>query len=813
MAIGLLWAAITLRLFTWWLRARFWDTDSTLAVVLAWAPAVVVFGLAVASFFKPISKKALGTLFLVGGALLVALAVWLLVNQGLGAFGEAVGALVMALIALGAGLVQLHPPEGPTIQDRFVQTLVGSLPVARVGSFAVAAVCAGASVWLFLGLGWQVIYPEATGLFLIAVIFAGAGVWLAAAGPEEATPTRLRILVLMVGGLTGLVITLATVLRIMVWWTPVFAAGIRVWQGEAAWQVWACVYAALAGLAIMFGSLLLARADVRTNPVLRRVLYGYNTILGGLLLLAILVVLNIVVYVSYPYTFDWTQTRGIHTLSPSTRNLLEGLKEPAQIYVLMASAGPLTSEVHQLLDNASAYSDKLHVQYVSPDQDRRTYEQLVTKFPELLREEAVAHGVDEETSRGVLVVYGPESAKKPPHAFIPSRDLVDFKGGAMPGERKATRAFKGEDAIMTQLRFLANNQAKPKVYFTQGSGELNITDALTAESPTGQVMISPTGAGLLVDRLKKDNYEVRGLVWAAPSKKSGPGDLMAYAKKDPAAPDVIPEDAKLVVIAGPRTTLPKSAIDALDRYLQGNGKLMVFSNGTVEQVGDGVVYKPNGLETLLKKYNVEMNPDYILSLPLVQGMSFADVVVSVPPRSNNPIAANFRDYLFRMKYARTVRPGTGPGTFSAQTLLEAPKETAQQQGIWSETNWNNLFNLNRYISALYDSGQLKDKLSAEPLSVAVAVSDREQKPRMVIFGDSRFASNVVSLNAPYYDFIISSMEWLAERPANIGIKPKESSSFILGSNVSYRRMILLPVALMVLAVVGVGTGIWVVRRR
>jgi hypothetical protein len=57
------------------------------------------------------------------------------------------------------------------------------------------------------------------------------------------------------------------------------------------------------------------------------------------------------------------------------------------------------------------------------------------------------------------------------------------------------------------------------------------------------------------------------------------------------------------------------------------------------------------------------------------------------------------------------------------------------------------------------------------------------------------------------------MEWLAERPANIGIKPKESSSFVLGSNVNYRGMILLPVALMILAIVGVGSGIWVVRRR
>jgi ABC-type uncharacterized transport system len=814
MAGGLLWAALVLGLLTWWLAAKFGNTDSSITAILAGILAVLALGLSVATWLRPVSKKLLGAAFLLGGAVLVLLGVWLLVQEGLTAFGEFASAIVMGLIAFGTGLAQLHPPEGPTIQDRFVRTLVGSLPVARVGSLVLAAIFAGVGVWLVLAQGWLVIYPEATGLFLLGLIFVGAGIWLAVATPPDATPTRLRILVLLVGGLTGLVITLATVLRVLLWWTPVFAAGIRTWQGTAGWQVWACVYAGLAGLAIMFGSLLLARADVRTNVVLRRLLYGYNAILTGLLLLAILVVINVVVYVSYPYTFDWTQTRGIHTLSPSSKNLLEGLKEPAKVYVIMSPNSSLYSETRQLLENARAYTNKLEVQYISPDRDRRVYEDLAMKYPDLIREGSISRAEEDNGSRGILVVYGPESEKKPPHAFIAQRDLFEFKGPTMPGDRKSTLAYKGEDAIMTQLRFLENNQTKPKVYFTQGNGELDITDAGVALTTSGLIP-SPTGAGRLVDRLKKDNYDVRGLLWSALPKNSKPGDLMSYAKKDATAPDVVPEDAKIVVIAGPRSRFSKTALDALEHYLQGNGKLIVLSRSLLQRPSDGVVYKTTGLEDVLKKFNVELEPNCIVSLQPQGGRVdlVPLVLVNPPQKSKNKIAANFEGYVFEMIQARTVRGGTGPGNFTSETILEAPKESADQIGCWAETDFNRLLNLPAYLRTLVTSGQIQKKLSDEPLPVALAVSDREQKPRMVVFGDYTFASNTVANNAPYYDFVISSMEWLAERPANIGIKPKESSSFVLGSNVNFRGMILLPVGLMILAIVGVGSGIWVVRRR
>ena len=82
---------------------------------------------------------------------------------------------------------------------------------------------------------------------------------------------------------------------------------------------------------------MLAKADVRTNVTLRRVMYGYDAIVQLFLLLGMLFVLNIVVNALYPFNFDWTKNRGAYALSDRTKNLVSGLKQETNIVVLIPS--------------------------------------------------------------------------------------------------------------------------------------------------------------------------------------------------------------------------------------------------------------------------------------------------------------------------------------------------------------------------------------------------------------------------------------------------------------------------------------------
>src|SRR5205823_235948 len=66
------------------------------------------------------------------------------------------------------------------------------------------------------------------------------------------------------------------------------------------WKMLVALVVLLAGLAVMFVGLQAARSEERSNPALRRLVFGYNSALGGLLLLILLAVVN--AYVSARYT-------------------------------------------------------------------------------------------------------------------------------------------------------------------------------------------------------------------------------------------------------------------------------------------------------------------------------------------------------------------------------------------------------------------------------------------------------------------------------------------------------------------------------
>ena len=87
--------------------------------------------------------------------------------------------------------------------------------------------------------------------------------------------------------------------------------------------------------------------------------------------------------------------------------------------------------------------------------------------------------------------------------------------------------------------FVATGEEQKTIYFLTGHGERDVASATSA------------GYGAVALGLQEDNYEVRRL------------DL------DQTEDQVVPDDAALVVIAGPTSELPESHQEALDLYLEG----------------------------------------------------------------------------------------------------------------------------------------------------------------------------------------------------------------------------------------------------
>jgi hypothetical protein len=91
-----------------------------------------------------------------------------------------------------------------------------------------------------------------------------------------------------------------------------------------------------------------------------------------------------------------------------------------------------------------------------------------------------------------------------------------------------------------------------------------------------------------------------------------------------------------------------------------------------------------------------------------------------------------------------------------------------------------------------------------------------EKPRMIVVGDASWVSNLFmseQLEAKNFDVFNSMLSWLRERPNNIGVDAKKRETFAFSPDVDISRMFWMPCILMVVGVIGLGAGVWVVRRR
>ena len=94
-----------------------------------------------------------------------------------------------------------------------------------------------------------------------------------------------------------------------------------------------------------------------------------------------------------------------------------------------------------------------------------------------------------------------------------------------------------------------------------------------------------------------------------------------------------------------------------------------------------------------------------------------------------------------------------------------------------------------FMKDLNNQGVLPERISAEPVPVAVAVSEKlldpgsgkeNLKPRMIVFGDTECISNAdIIRNQVSFGWVASGLEWMAEKKGLIGPRPKETSSYAI----------------------------------
>ena len=140
------------------------------------------------------------------------------------------------------------------------------------------------------------------------------------------------------------------------------------------------VGAALLGAAI-FMSLDTLRERMRSGGSRRAGQYGTSAVLGTVLGIVILGFLGFL-STRYQHRFDVSEA-GVHTLSPQTIGLLDGLEQDVSIKAFFREME--TSDISMLLERYAFASDRVEVEYLDPNEEPVLVEELGLTSDELSR--------------------------------------------------------------------------------------------------------------------------------------------------------------------------------------------------------------------------------------------------------------------------------------------------------------------------------------------------------------------------------------------------------------------------------------------
>ena len=357
------------------------------------------------------------------------------------------------------------------------------------------------------------------------------------------------------------------------------------------------------------------------------------------------------------------------------------------------------------------------------------------------------------------VVFASGDRKK----YVTSDQLADYDySGVQMGQAPKLKGFKGEEQFTSAILGVVSTKV-PKVYFVTGHGE---------HDPDG---FDRDGLSDLKQMLTRDNLDIQKT-----SLLSGS----------------VPADCDVLVIAGPKTPFTDAEKAALKAYLDKDGRALIMLDPVL-----AAQERPSGLEDLLKSYGVEVQDDLVIDP--ARRLPFFDLsAVYVTDFRSHPVVNGLQGVAVLLPVARSVTTVSAPGATSAILL------TTSGQG-WGETN----------LEQLVKTGQAqKDaKDIPGPVSLGVAAQSEGGKDkgwRLVVFGNSAFATNAQIANAGNANLGVNAVNWLARQEEALGIAPRAPEQVQLFLSATQMRTVFLLslVGLPGLAIV-LGVAVWWRRRR
>ena len=468
-----------------------------------------------------------------------------------------------------------------------------------------------------------------------------------------------------------------------------------------------------------------------------------NLVLQAGLFLALFAGLNYLA-LNHSWRFDLTQSRR-HSLSAETRSYLEQLDRDVRIIVTISNDGT-EEEVAQAYRDISgllreyAYltrnnpKGKIEVRYLDVYQNRKDTEAL---------------GLD--TPNQVVLISDD-------HRRVLT--LGDF----YQTRARRRQGFRGESTLTAALLDVSSPQKK-KIYFLAGHGEMRPDDVDRRRGLSG-----------IRDELRARHYEIASL------------DLNLSHK--------IPEDAALIIVAGPQGRLQPFEEELFRNYLTTRaGRLMLLLDPGY----------PHGLENLLFDWGIIVQDDVIFDPHPESITETNDMRLWRFAQDASHITDNLMNngMFLTVGPARTVSDDLGR---SLDDGLRVKKLIATSSLAWGEKSYRIRNKLPEYTPGQDLKGELGVMVISERLKPA-HLDLSVPGGRLAVFGTADLVTNDRIITVGNLNLFIATVNWAVDRDTqlNIPVRPIERFQLALSADEFVRlRLGLLLVVPGIVALLGLG---------
>lgn len=463
---------------------------------------------------------------------------------------------------------------------------------------------------------------------------------------------------------------------------------------------------------------------------IKRFQIGLNVVIQTLVVAAIIVMLN---YMSFRHFKRWDFSRDKkYELSSQTTNLLKSLKKQVKAVVFFSSVSEITPDVNALLREYEFAADKkFKTEVVDPFRNFTRAQELQTKYK---------FGANEN-----IVILDYDGRSK----FVNAADMADYETpdqiSMMMGQTQPRlKAFKGEQAITSAMIELV--EGKPnKVYYLGGHGEPDLN-----------------GPDLKIfgESLKRQNIQIAEL------------NLLNV--------NSIPEDARALVINGPKYDYSELELKHLNDFWDRKGRVLVLLNpfAKTPRLTEWI-----GVQAIVPQDDRVVRTGTFLQTDAEGKPQLATGVISNPAftvlDSQTMITKDLVDV--SKQFLGSTQSLQIDQARQAATKVKVIPFLQSIEGFWGETD----------IAGGDDKQVFFDpkKDHMGPLTLAAAaekggVDDQRVKvdsSRLIVFGNAEFLSNNAYRlsEGVSADLTVNSLNWLLDRENVTGIPPKEKKTVTL----------------------------------